>query len=109
MQLDESGQSLDYVRRQLRRSVPDILSQSERTAIARALDLAPREAELLWASFYDESSKGMSERLGISVSTVCTYRDRLFKRLGAHSLAQVLSIVFALYLDAKERKDDEIK
>jgi DNA-binding CsgD family transcriptional regulator len=77
---------------------PDLLSPLQWQRIMDRLALSPREAQLVQQACYDETVEGLAVRLGLSRHTVHTYRERIYRKLGVNSPAQVLSIVFATHL-----------
>lgn len=78
---------------------PDLLSPEQWTELIGALPLTGREADVLRAAFYDERYAAVAMRLGIRESTVHTYCDRMFLKLGTDSLTQALSFAVAAHLE----------
>jgi DNA-binding CsgD family transcriptional regulator len=84
---------------------PDLLSATDWSCVIRTLGLSPREEDVPRIAMYDDSIVMIARRLQLSEHTVSTYRERLFKKLGAHNLCQVVSIFFAAYLVRKTDLD----
>jgi DNA-binding CsgD family transcriptional regulator len=77
---------------------PDLLTASQWEAIAAELNLSGRESEIVRRACYDENIAAIAEHLQISPHTVRTHRERLYRKLRARSLCQVVSIVFAVHI-----------
>lgn len=77
---------------------PDLMSGPDWHLLVRSLGLSRREAEVLRASFYDDRVASIAARLGLAESTVHTYRQRLFAKLGISRCTQLLAVVFSAYL-----------
>lgn len=76
----------------------DVITRGELAAVAGALGLSPRESELVECFFQDETGAAVARALGLSESTVHTYRERLYRKLGVASPCQVLAVVFATHV-----------
>jgi len=63
--------------------------------LIRALRLSAREGELLRASFYDERIDALAAILCLSPHTIRTYRDRVYRKVGVRSWAQLFAAAFA--------------
>ena len=62
------------------------------------LRLSPREAEIVQWLCADESEESIGYQLGISKHTVHSHLERLYKKLGATSRAQVVIRLFREYM-----------
>lgn len=62
------------------------------------LRLSPREAEIVQWLCADESEESIGHQLGISRHTVHSHLERLYKKLGATSRAQVVIRLFREYM-----------
>ncbi len=82
-----------------RRTVPELLTGPQWTALVDALQLSARERDILRCMFSDEHVATISQRLGIDEGTVHTYRERLFRKVGVRTCAQLLAAAFATYLE----------
>jgi DNA-binding CsgD family transcriptional regulator len=82
-----------------------LITPSQWKRIADSLSLSPREAQLVHHACYDETVDGLAARLGLSPHTVHTYRERVYRKLGVSSVAQVLSVVFAMHLSLLDQAD----
>src|SRR5262249_14257973 len=69
--------------------VPEMLSATKWRRLVGALGLSPREADILRCAFYDARTTAMARELGLSVGTVHTYRDRMFRKLGVAGVTQL--------------------
>jgi len=78
--------------------VPDMLSDVEWGRLVAALRLSPREDDMLRGMFYDERVDSIARTLGLSKHTVRTYRDRLYRKLGIGTCAQLLALAFSVHL-----------
>lgn len=76
-----------------------LFSDAEWDAIRAELNLSPRESQILCGVFDDLSESGIASKLGISVHTVHTYFERLYRKVGVSSRPALLVRVFETYLD----------
>lgn len=83
--------------------LPDLLSQEQWTALIREMRLSNREADILRSAFYSDRTDAVAEKLGLAASTVHTYRDRLYRKLGVASLTQAVGAAFAAYVRLNAR------
>lgn len=83
------------------------LSEQDWEALTRSLRLSPREIELLQAILDDLKDNAIASKLGISVHTVRTHFERLFRKLDVRSRAGVVATAFEAYYrsSAKESRD----
>lgn len=82
---------------------PDVLADSQWATLSQELGLSAREVDILRSACYDDRTDAIALRLKISPSTVHTYRDRLYRKLGVKSLTQALGIVFAVFVGLQDR------
>jgi DNA-binding CsgD family transcriptional regulator len=80
------------------RSLPKLLEGTPWDELIRTLGLSPREGEVLVCMFSDNRAAAIAQKLEISVGTVHTYRERMFRKLGVHSCAQVICVAFTAYV-----------
>lgn len=80
-------------------SVPELMPDSTWNALVQRLSLSARESDVLKCMFTDERSTSISRKLCIAEATVHTYRERLFRKLGIRSCAQLIALAFAAYLE----------
>ena len=73
-------------------------TDDEWLTIVAELRLAPREADVLRAALTDEGSTMIAAALGLSVSTVSTYKNRLYRRLGVGSISQAIVCAFSAHV-----------
>lgn len=71
-----------------------IFSKTQWAAIARSLNLSPRELGIVKFIFDDKSEEGIAFGLDISRHTVHTYLNRLYRKTGVNSRCQLLVHVF---------------
>ena len=101
--LPVSDSSLQY--RSSSPRLPDVLPAEQWTALSHELKLSAREADILRSACYDDRTEAIAKRLGLAPSTVHTYRDRLYRKLGVRSLASALGLAFAVFLVLRERAE----
>ena len=82
-----------------RKSVPELLAGPQWVAVVHTLGLSARECDVLRSIFGDERTASISRDLGLSEATVHTYRERLFRKLGVRSCAQLIAATFAAYVE----------
>jgi DNA-binding CsgD family transcriptional regulator len=87
------------------RRLPDLLSVAEWSALSQELALSNREADILRSACYDDRTDAIAQTLGLAPSTVHTYRDRLYRKLGVASLTQALALAFAVHVELSNRRD----
>lgn len=82
----------------------DFRGSGEWSHVVRALDLSPREAQVIECllDFCDDDGE-MATRLGISKHTVHSYFERLYRKLGVSSRCQVLACVLLACFEAKQK------
>jgi len=76
----------------------DVLPAGEWSSLMTSLGLSSREADLVRHACHGRSVAETAQAIGISEHTIHTYRDRLYRKLGARSLSEVVAIVFAAYV-----------
>jgi len=75
------------------------LSGESWDAIAAALRLSPRESEIAFAILLDDPSEsGIADRLGISMHTVHTHIERVYRKLGVTSRSKLVAALFEAYV-----------
>ncbi len=74
-----------------------VLSPAEWALIAGALRLSPRELDVVQCIFDDHTEAAMARRLAISVHTVHTHLERLYRKLGVSTRCGAAIRVFAEY------------
>jgi DNA-binding CsgD family transcriptional regulator len=79
------------------------LSDEQWRALARALRLSAREAEITRLLMNDESEWTIAAHLSISRHTVHTHIERLYRKLGVTSRSQVIVRVFQTYVELTAR------
>jgi len=67
-------------------------------SMAVDLSLSRRELQIVQLVCRDDSEEDIASALGISRHTVHTYLDRLYRKLGVGSRAQLISVLFAAYV-----------
>ncbi len=80
-------------------TVPELLAGAQWVALVHTLGLSPRECDVLRCMFADERVAAIAQELLLSEGTVHTYRERLFRKLGVRSCAQLLAVAFAVYIE----------
>lgn len=58
-------------------------------AVFRALELSPRQVEIVTLMLRDASNEGIAAELGISIGTLKSYWQRISHRLGVNSRMQL--------------------
>lgn len=81
-----------------RRAVPDLLTAAEWSKLVRALRLTRREADVSRRALYDERASSLANDLGLSVDTIRTYRNRVFRKLDVRSMTQAIAYAFSVYV-----------
>ncbi len=76
-----------------------VLSKRQWLSLARALQLSERELEIVQCIFDDHTGAAMARELGISVHTIHTHLERLYRKLGVQTRSAVVVRVFAEYLN----------
>jgi DNA-binding CsgD family transcriptional regulator len=82
-----------------------VFSEQEQHQLGTRLRLSPREMQLVQAICSEMKDRAIADDLGISVHTVRTYFDRLFKKLNQRSRVGVVSYVFQTLREI-HREDD---
>jgi DNA-binding NarL/FixJ family response regulator len=70
------------------------LQRSARLTAGAGVNLTKRELEVLQLFTHGHSQAEIARRLFVSPKTVGTHTERLFKKLGAHSRAQAVSLAY---------------
>jgi len=92
-----------------RKNVPQLLAGPQWVAIVHTLGLSARECDVLKSIFADERTASISRDLGLSEATVHTYRERLFRKLGVRSCAQVVAATFAAYVELNLERTTKLR
>ncbi|NOT00972.1 MAG: helix-turn-helix transcriptional regulator [Phycisphaerales bacterium] len=75
-----------------------LLHEVEWRALAERLRLSDREAQLVRGVFDGRNETAIAADLGISVHTVHTYFERLYRKLSVSNRSELLVEVFAAHL-----------
>ena len=78
-----------------------IFSNKEWQELACDLKLSPRALQLVRGIFDDRSEAGMAFGLGISVHTVHSYLNRIYRTFGVSSRGQLLVFIVGRYLERR--------
>ena len=76
-----------------------VLSKRQWLSLARALPLSERELEIVQCIFDDHTGPAMARQLGISVHTINTHMERLYRQLGVNTRSAAVVCVFAEHLN----------
>jgi len=79
--------------------IAEFLPHDAWLAICRGLHLSEREAQVVSLILRDESEGGIATQLGISVHTVHTHLERLYRKLDVTSRCQVVIRIFRAYVE----------
>jgi DNA-binding NarL/FixJ family response regulator len=71
-------------------------------ALAASLSLSPRESQVAQLIVTGLSEKEISITLGISHRTVHAHVERLYRRVGVHSLAELVLRIFRAFVQCHE-------
>ncbi len=93
---DEFSQSQIALVSMLQNQVESILFESKLSKAVAAFSLSKRESEVLRLIVEGRSNSDISERLGVSVSTVKKHVYSIFNKAGVYSRTQLLSLVYGL-------------
>lgn len=77
---------------------PSIFSDRQWHSLALSLGLSDRELEVLQCIFDDQTERIMAQGLGISVHTIHTHLERLYRKLGVSSRCSAVIYIFTCYL-----------
>ena len=83
----------------------DMFSEQQWSCLQEALGTTPREQQVIEHVFDDDHNAAIAEAMGISPSTVHTYMDRLYRRLGVNSRVALVTRVFQVFLDLPCEQD----
>lgn len=72
----------------------ELISQQEWTDLQRCLHLSERQAQIARLLVQGKADKQIAYELGVSISTVRTYMDRLFRRLDLHDRVELIVHMF---------------
>jgi len=81
-----------------RRRGQHVLTDSQWQAVAQVLRFSGRELELVKAVFDRPADRAVAQSLGVSVHTVRTHFERLYRKTGVNSRVELAVRVFEAYL-----------
>lgn len=84
-----------YRAHRTQRTVPELLSEEQRSAVMAGFGITPREADVLWQLFSDSGNESIARALNLSENTVRTHRERLFAKLGVTGSTEAVAVVSA--------------
>ena len=73
-----------------------------------SLNLSTREIQVVMQIFDDNTELAIASNLGISSSTVHTYTERLYRKLGVRDRVQLVVRVTREFLDLTSRQDQKL-
>lgn len=76
-----------------------IFSDRQWLSLGRSLQLSGRELEIVQCIFDDHTGPAMARELGISVHTIHTHLERLYRKLGVQTRTAAVVRVFAEHLN----------
>ena len=76
-----------------------IFSTRQWLALSRSLQLSGRELEIVQCIFDDHTGAAMARKLSISVHTIHTHLERLYRKLGVQTRTAAVVRVFAEHLN----------
>jgi DNA-binding CsgD family transcriptional regulator len=76
-----------------------IFSEYEWAELVEQMELSPREGEIVRCLFADDSDKQIAMKLQISISTVRTHMNRLFRKLNISDRQELILHIFRLFRD----------
>ena len=62
----------------------------------RAIELTPRESEMVGLMVQGHSSRRIAEMMGLSKHTISTYQKRVFQKRSVHSRAELTAQVLGV-------------
>ena len=77
---------------------PSFLPSFTWAFLSTRMNLSPRETDIIRYLSIDEPEASIAHRLGISPHTVHSHVERLYRKLGVNSRAQVVLRLFAEYV-----------
>ena len=83
----------------------DVLSSAQWQSLARSLRISPREFQIVQRIFDSETEAHIAANLGISVHTVHTYLERLYRKLSVNSRCELIVRVFAEHVESLVQAD----
>lgn len=84
-----------------------VLSEDEWSIVFTALRLSPREGQLVRAVCCELKDVAIADQMNISVHTVRTHFERLFRKLSVHSRVGILICVIRAFRALAVRQDVE--
>lgn len=85
----------------------DVLKAEEWRRLVKHLKLSPREAEIAQSALRNDKVACIAVQLRLSPHTIHTYRERLFRKLGVRSNAELVGLLFATHV-AFSRSEAEL-
>ena len=79
------------------------LTVDEWESLAEALQLTPRELDIVRCFLLGKSEIGVGRDLGISTNTVHTHLGRIYKKLEVRSIAGLILRIFTTYVEHVRR------
>ena len=76
-----------------------IFSDVQWLSLGRALQLSGREREIVQCIFDDHTGAVMAQQLGISVHTINTHLERLYRKLAVQTRTAAVVRIFAEHLN----------
>jgi DNA-binding NarL/FixJ family response regulator len=85
------------------RRPPSLLTSAEWRRVVRTLQLSPRELEIVKAVTNDLKDSVIAEKLHVTIRTVRTHFERLYRKLGLRSRTGLLLALFRVVRRKKVR------
>ncbi len=79
------------------------LTVDEWESLAEALQLTPRELDIVQCLLFGKSEIDIGRELGISTNTVHTHLGRIYRKLEVRSIAGLILRIFATYVEHGRR------
>jgi len=78
-------------------------------SLAEALQLTPRELDIVQCLLFGKSEIDIGRELGISTNTVHTHLGRIYKKLEVRSIAGLIRRIFASYVEHVRRAAEDAR
>ncbi len=85
------------------------LTGDEWESLAEALQLTPRELDIVQCLLLGKSEIGVGRDLGISTNTVHTHLGRIYRKLEVRSIAGLILRIFATYVEHVRRPAEDAR